>query len=132
MERRLCAALAPAQGWPLRRKPEPPAALLPVPGGAQTLTGHGINLGYQDARTLAELLAARPEWQDIGSERLLKAYQRQRREETLLMQATTHALHHLFQQDFPGFRTLRNLGMNLTNALPVVKNMLVRYATGAF
>jgi 2-polyprenyl-6-methoxyphenol hydroxylase-like FAD-dependent oxidoreductase len=100
--------------------------------GIHPLSGHGINLGYQDARTLAELLAARPEWQDIGNERLLNAYQRQRREETLLMQATTHALHHLFQQDFPGFRALRNLGMNLTNALPVLKNMLVRYATGAF
>ena len=37
--RRLRAALAPAEGRPLRRKPEPPAALLPVPGGAQALAG---------------------------------------------------------------------------------------------
>jgi len=29
-------------------------------------------------------------------------------------------------------RVLRNLGMNLTNALPVLKNQLVRYAVGAF
>ena len=130
--------LTPATAFPLRlvRVPQIVAPRLALLGdaahGIHPLSGHGINLGYQDARTLAELLAARPEWQDIGSERLLKAYQRQRREKTLLMQATTHALHHLFQQDFPGFRTLRNLGMNLTNALPVVKNMLVRYATGAF
>ena len=81
---------------------------------------------------LAELLAARPEWQDIGSERLLRRYQRERREETLLMQTTTHALHHLFQHEFPGLRPLRNLGMNLTNRLPVLKNLLVRYAIGAF
>ena len=32
VERRLCAALAPAEGRPLRREPEPAAALLPVPG----------------------------------------------------------------------------------------------------
>src|ERR1700704_5093776 len=32
MERGLCAALAPAEGWPLRRKSQPAAALLPVPG----------------------------------------------------------------------------------------------------
>jgi hypothetical protein len=32
VEGRLRAALAPPQGRPLRRKPEPPAALLPVPG----------------------------------------------------------------------------------------------------
>jgi 2-octaprenylphenol hydroxylase len=130
--------LTAATAFPLRlvRVPQivaPRVALLgDAAHGIHPLSGHGINLGYQDARTLAELLAARPEWQDIGSERLLSAYQRQRREETLLMQATTHALHQLFQQDFPGFRALRNLGMNLTNALPVLKNTLVRYATGAF
>src|SRR5215831_6633901 len=32
LECRLCAAVAPAQGWPLRREPQPVAALLPVPG----------------------------------------------------------------------------------------------------
>jgi tetrameric-type glycyl-tRNA synthetase alpha subunit len=35
--RGLCAALAPAQGRPLRRKPEPAAALLPVPGDDEAL-----------------------------------------------------------------------------------------------
>ena len=29
--------LAPPEGWPLRREPEPPAALLPVPGGAEAV-----------------------------------------------------------------------------------------------
>jgi 2-octaprenylphenol hydroxylase len=100
--------LTAATAFPLRlvRVPQivaPRVALLgDAAHGIHPLSGHGINLGYQDARTLAELLAARPEWQDIGSERLLSAYQRQRREETLLMQATTHALHQLFQQDFRG------------------------------
>ena len=37
VERGLRAALAPAEGRPLRREPEPPAALLPVPGGAEAL-----------------------------------------------------------------------------------------------
>ena len=39
VERRLRAALAPAQGWPLRREPEPPAALLPVPGDHEAVAG---------------------------------------------------------------------------------------------
>jgi glycyl-tRNA synthetase alpha chain len=38
-KRRLRAALAPPQGRPLRREPEPPAALLPVPGGAEAGAG---------------------------------------------------------------------------------------------
>ena len=37
LERRLCAALAPAQGRPLRRKPQPAAALLPVPGDPEAV-----------------------------------------------------------------------------------------------
>lgn len=100
--------------------------------GIHPLSGHGINLGYQDAKALAGLLVATPDWQDIGSERLLARYQRQRREETLVMQTVTHALHQLFRQTFPGLKPLRNFGMNLTNALPVLKNLLVRYAIGAF
>jgi len=100
--------------------------------GIHPLSGHGINLGYQDARVLAELLAATPEWQDLGSQRLLLRYQRARREETLLMQYTTDTLRRLFREKLPGLKTLRNIGMNLTNALPVAKNLLVRYAIGAF
>ena len=100
--------------------------------GIHPLSGHGINLGYQDARVLAELLAATPPWQDVGSERLLARYQRARREETLLMQYTTDTLRRLFREKLPGLKPLRNIGMNLTNALPVVKNLLVRYAIGAY
>src|SRR5206468_12617790 len=32
LERGLCATLAAAKGWPLRRESQPAAALLPVPG----------------------------------------------------------------------------------------------------
>ena len=39
VEGRLCSALAPPQGRPLRRKPQPPAALLPVPGDPEAVAG---------------------------------------------------------------------------------------------
>ena len=39
LERGLRAALAPAQGRPLRREPQPPAALLPVPGDHEAVSG---------------------------------------------------------------------------------------------
>ena len=127
-----------ASAFPLRlmRVPTTVAPRLALIGdaahGIHPLSGHGINLGYQDARVLAELLAATPPWQDIGSLRLLSRYQRARREETLLMQYTTHTLRRLFREKLPGLKPLRNIGMNLTNAFPVVKNLLVRYALGAF
>lgn len=130
--------LTPAAAFPLRlmRVPRTIAPRLALVGdaahGIHPLSGHGINLGYQDARVLADLLAATPDWQDIGDERLLRRYQRARREETVLLQGVTHALRELFRQNLPGLKPLRNLGMNLTNALPVVKNLLVRYALGAY
>lgn len=130
--------LTPAVAFPLRlmRVPQTVASRLALVGdaghGIHPLSGHGINLGFQDAKELAALLAATQPWQDIGDERLLQRYQRARKEETFLMQTTTDSLRRLFRETTPGLRPLRNLGLNLTNGLPFIKNALVRYALGAF
>jgi ubiquinone biosynthesis UbiH/UbiF/VisC/COQ6 family hydroxylase len=92
------------------------------------LSGHGINLGFQDAKVLAEVLAALPSWRDAGDLSVLRSYARRRAEEPFLLQYTTHALSRLFGRQDPVLSTLRNLGMNLTGQLPVLKNALVRYA----
>ena len=124
--------------FPLRlmRVPQTVAPRLALVGdaahGIHPLSGHGINLGFQDASELAALLAGAQPWQDIGDERFLRRYQRARREETALMQTTTDSLRRLFRDAPPGLRGLRNLGLNLANGLPFVKNALVRYALGAF
>jgi ubiquinone biosynthesis UbiH/UbiF/VisC/COQ6 family hydroxylase len=124
--------------FPLRliRVPQTVAPRLALVGdaahGIHPLSGHGINLGFQDASELAVLLAAVQPWQDIGDERFLQRYQRARREETALMQAATDGLRRLFRESPPGLRGLRNLGLNLTDGFPFVKNALVRYALGAF
>ncbi len=130
--------ITPASAFTLRlmRVPQTVAPRLALIGdaahGIHPLSGHGINLGYQDAKALADLLAATPEWQEIGSERLLRRYQRARREETVLMQYTTHTIRQIFREKLFGFKPLRNIGMNITNALPAVKNQLVHYALGTF
>ncbi len=129
--------LTPPAAFPLRliRVPKTVAPRLALVGdaahGIHPLSGHGINLGFQDAGELARLLAATPAWQDIGDERLLRRYQRARKEETVLMQSTTDGLRRLFKAGPAPIRTLRNAGLGLTNALPFVKNALVRYALGA-
>ncbi len=130
--------ISPAAAFPLRlmRVPRTIANRVALVGdaahGIHPLSGHGINLGYQDAKALADLLVATPDWKDVGDAGLLRSYQRSRREETVLMQTSTHALHRLFSESLPGVKLLRNMGLNLTNRLPVVKNLLVRYALGAF
>ncbi|WP_347250469.1 UbiH/UbiF family hydroxylase [Zoogloea sp.] len=92
------------------------------------LSGHGINLGYQDARVLAEQLATLDAWRDPGELGILRAYARARAEETALLQYTTHGLNRLFKPADPLLAGVRNLGLNLTNRLPVLRNALVRYA----
>lgn len=126
---------APA-AFPLRlmRVPQTVAPRLVLIGdsahGIHPLSGHGINLGFQDAKELAALLMSARAWCDIGEERFLQRYQRVRREETVLMQTVTDGLHRMFREAPPGLRLIRNLGLNLTNGLPLVKNTLVRYALG--
>lgn len=92
------------------------------------LSGHGINLGFQDAKVLSECLGALPAWRDPGEFSVLRNYARARAEEPLLVQYTTHALNRLFKLDNPFVSALRNAGMNLTGRLPVLKSALVRYA----
>jgi ubiquinone biosynthesis UbiH/UbiF/VisC/COQ6 family hydroxylase len=131
------ALLTPPAAFPLRliRVPQTVRGRLALVGdaahGIHPLSGHGINLGFQDASELAALLGAAPAWQDIGEERFLQRYQRARREETALMQTATDALRRLFRESPPGLPGLRNVGLNLTNRLPLVKNALARYALGA-
>lgn len=128
--------LTPAAAFPLRliRVPRTVAPRLALVGdaahGIHPLSGHGINLGFQDARELAKLLASTQPWHDLGDERLLQRYQRARREETVLMQGTTDGLRRLFRVSDGPLRPLRNVGLSVANQLPFVKNVLARYALG--
>lgn len=128
--------VTPAAGFSLRlmRPEQSVAPRLALIGDAahaiHPLSGHGINLGFQDARVLAQVLNDIPGHCDCGDVRLLRRYERARAEETVLLQSTTHALHRLFRPQNPLLSGLRNLGLNLTNRLPVVKDALVRYALG--
>lgn len=128
--------ITPAAAFPLRlmRVARTTAHRLALIGDAahaiHPLSGHGINLGFQDARVLAEVLEALPEDADCGEEMPLRRYARARAEEVLAMQATTHALQRLFRPQSAPLSRLRNIGLNLTNHLPVVRDTLVRYALG--
>lgn len=98
--------------------------------GIHPLSGHGINLGFLDARELAAIVRAAPPQQDLGFPGLLRRYQRARREEILLLQQGTHGLHELFRSDAPGLAALRNLGLTAVDRLPFIKSTFARYAMG--
>jgi ubiquinone biosynthesis UbiH/UbiF/VisC/COQ6 family hydroxylase len=93
------------------------------------LAGQGVNLGFGDARALAQALRGRGA-ADPGDRIVLRRYERSRAEAILAMRTVTHGLVDLF--GLPGAipSRLRNLGLNLTDRLPVIKNLLVRQAVG--
>lgn len=128
--------VTPAAGFPLRlmRVARIVAPRLALIGDAahsiHPLSGHGINLGFADARSLAAELNDLPPHRDPGELLLLRRYARSRAEETALMQWTTHALQRLFRPQNDPLSRLRNAGLNLTNRLPLVRDILVRYAIG--
>jgi 2-polyprenylphenol 6-hydroxylase len=128
--------LTPPAGFPLRlmRAPQAAAHRLALIGDAahaiHPLSGHGINLGFLDARALAELLVAKPDFVDAGDISLLRRYQRSRREEVVALQTMTDGLQRLFAPTHPLLATIRNAGMNLTRQLPILRDALVRYALG--
>jgi len=92
------------------------------------LAGQGANLGFQDARSLAGVLAARTPVDDIGAWRFLRRYERARAEPVLAMDAVVHGLYRLFRSPDLGVARLRNHGLNLTGRLPVIRNLLMRQA----
>ncbi len=92
------------------------------------LAGQGANLGLQDARELAAVLAAREPQRDPGDVRLLRRYERARAADILAMEATVHGLHRLFASGARPVMRLRNAGLNLADRLPVLKNLLMRRA----
>ena len=94
------------------------------------LAGHGMNLGFGDVASLLDLVKNREDHRDCGDARVLERYRRARKEEVLLMQITTDGLAHLFGSTLAPLRLARNVGLNLLNRLPVIKNKLISHAMG--
>jgi 2-polyprenylphenol 6-hydroxylase len=92
------------------------------------LAGQGLNLGLQDARSLAAIVAAREPVRDAGDARLLRRYERSRAEPILAMDLMVDGLFRLFGAEAEWTARLRNAGLNLSARVPVLKNVLVRHA----
>lgn len=126
--------LTPAAAFPLRqiRVPTPHAERVVLVGDAahtiHPLAGQGVNLGLQDAATLARLMARSD---DPGSRMLLRRYERERREAVMVMHRVCDGLHRLFhEQQLPAVAWLRNTGLSLVNQLLPIKRQWVRCAVG--
>lgn len=94
------------------------------------LAGQGLNLGFDDAAALLEILGQREAFRDCGDPVLMRRYERVRAAPVLEMRTVTDGLQRLFSIDVPLVRNLRNYGLNLVQAAPVLKRILMRHAMG--
>ena len=95
------------------------------------LAGQGVNLGFLDAATLAEvLLHALRRGEALASEKTLSRFERRRMPHNLAMKAAMEGFQRLFQADPLSVRWLRNSGLNLVDGLAEAKALFVRQALG--
>ena len=94
------------------------------------LAGQGLNLGLQDVRGLVQVLTGKEPFRDAGDIRLLRRYERSRAEPVLAMDGIISGLFALFGAGGRMASLARNAGLNLTDRLPVLKNILMRQAMG--
>ncbi|MBA2660553.1 MAG: UbiH/UbiF family hydroxylase [Nitrosospira sp.] len=96
--------------------------------GIHPLAGQGVNLGLRDVRKLAVTLAGRGLETDCGDYLLLRRYERARKEDILAMELATDGLQKLFHNTNPTLVRWRNLGLDITNRLPFIKDQLMQHA----
>jgi 2-polyprenyl-6-methoxyphenol hydroxylase-like FAD-dependent oxidoreductase len=127
--------LAPASAFPLKlqhvpRLVEPRVALIgDAAHNVHPLAGQGVNLGLRDARELAAVLTARGAARDCGDYAVLRRYERARKEDIAALELTTDGLEKLFSAPGVWIARLRNLGLALVDAQPLLKNTFTRRAS---
>lgn len=95
------------------------------------LAGQGVNLGFADINTLAEvILEDQKNGKAIGSLKALRRYERSRRGDNLLMLESMGAFKTLFSNENTGLSKLRNLGLSITNKVAPAKQLFMRHAMG--
>lgn len=95
------------------------------------LAGQGVNLGFADAKELANnILASKKKNKDIGLRSNLRSFQRNRASDVLIMRESMAGFKTLFEKTNPVLQMLRSLGMQAFNKIPAIKQTLIKKALG--
>jgi len=97
------------------------------------LAGQGVNLGLADVTSLmAVIVDALNAKKDIGNLKVLRRYERWRRADNRSMLMAMDGLKRLFGSDLSVVKDIRSFGLNLTNKITPLKNIIMQQAMGLF
>jgi 2-polyprenylphenol 6-hydroxylase len=95
------------------------------------LAGQGVNIGFLDAATLAEVVVeAHTKSREIGSLHTLNKYQRRRKGDNLAMQMTMDAFKRVFDSELEPVRWARRFGLQTVNNSILLKKLFMHQASG--
>lgn len=95
------------------------------------IAGQGFNLGLRDIISLTNLIINQKKLGlDIGSDLMLKTFCKERKWDIKLMANATHGINDIFASTFIPKKILRKLGMRMINKSSILKNCIMKYASG--
>lgn len=95
------------------------------------LAGQGLNLGLADAALLAQLMLSDYAYKhEQVKYSTLRRYERARKADNATMLAAMDGFKQLFGNDIPLIKWLRQRGLNLTDRLPFIKELILQKAMG--
>jgi len=109
-------------------KPVIASHLAVIGNAAQTMhpvAGQGFNVGLRDAWTLADLIIHPNESERLGSDEMLRAYEKQRQRDKRGSVLFTDFLVNTFSNDLLGVSALRGVGLGFLDILQPAKSFLV-------
>ncbi|ETE64145.1 Ubiquinone biosynthesis monooxygenase COQ6, partial [Ophiophagus hannah] len=94
------------------------------------LAGQGVNMGFGDISCLTNYLSAAAfKGKDLGSLSHLLQYEGERQRHNLSLVAATDLLSRLYSTNMAPFVLLRTWGLQITNAVPPVKEQIMAFAS---
>ncbi|XP_076234829.1 ubiquinone biosynthesis protein COQ6, mitochondrial [Calliopsis andreniformis] len=95
------------------------------------LAGQGVNLGFGDITVLVQVLAeAVFNGACLGDMMYLRKYETLRQRYNVPTMLAIEALHRLYKGTAAPIVLVRSLGLQLTNAIPMIKEALIEHASG--
>jgi len=95
------------------------------------LAGQGVNLGLADVASLMTVIVdALNDKKDIGNFKVLRRYERWRRAENRSMLVAMDGIKRLFGSELSAIKDLRSIGLDLTDRITPLKNILMQQAMG--